>query len=50
MANATRTCAKCKQSKPIAEFLPSSSPFQPSGYTIYCMDCLERMVDATNLA
>ena len=50
MANMTRTCAKCKQSKPIAEFLPSSSPFHPGGYTIYCMDCLERIIDATNLA
>lgn len=44
-----RTCAKCRQTKPIEEFLPSNSPFHPGGYTIYCMNCLEEMVPPDDL-
>ena len=45
-----RTCLKCKINKPISEFLPTKSPFHPGGYTICCMDCLERTIDQANLA
>ena len=45
-----RTCLKCKINKPISEFLPTKSPFHPGGYTICCMDCLERKIDSSDLA
>lgn len=45
-----RTCLKCKINKPISEFLPTKSPFHPGGYTICCMDCLERTIDSSDLA
>ena len=44
-----RVCAKCHQSKPIEEFLQTSSPFHPGGYTIYCTNCLEEMVPPDDL-
>ena len=44
-----RVCAKCRQSKPIEEFLQTSSPFHPGGYTIYCTNCLEEMVPPDDL-
>lgn len=45
-----RKCPKCKQDHGESDYLATSSPFHPGGRSIYCIDCLERMVPADDLA
>lgn len=45
----TRECMRCRQAKPITNFLPTGSPFFPKGHSLICTSCLERMVPANNL-
>lgn len=51
MTNAlsARTCLKCRQKKPIEEFVATTSPFFPSSHSHICTQCLETMTDYTNL-
>lgn len=49
LAGKHRVCPKCKQDRGALEYAPSRGQFQPSGRSLYCMNCLERMVDAGNL-
>lgn len=44
-----RTCIKCRQSKDIKFFQPSSSPFMPGGHAIICTPCLGRMIEQDNM-
>ena len=43
------TCDLCKQSLPISQFAPTSSPFFPSGRINLCFGCVESNLDQTNL-
>lgn len=36
--------------KPLSEFLPTKSPFHVRGGSLFCVDCLEKMVDFQDLA
>ena len=45
-----RKCPKCKKDCGESQFLATSSQFHPGGRSIYCIDCLERMVPANDLA
>lgn len=45
-----RTCPRCKRDKEENQFLATTSPFHPGGRSIYCVDCLERMVPSEDLA
>ena len=45
-----RVCNKCHQEKSITEFLPTNSPYHPNGYTTLCINCLEDIAPADDLA
>lgn len=45
-----RKCPKCKLEKPLSEYLQTKSPFHANGTSLFCVDCLERMVDYKDLA
>ena len=45
-----RQCAKCHKDQDASQFIPTASKFHPGGRSIYCIDCLERMVAADDLA
>lgn len=45
----TNTCHICNKSKQPHDFVPSYSPFHPSGRTSLCYDCAKTMVDPTDL-
>ena len=45
-----RKCPKCKKDCTESQFLATPSKFHPGGRSIYCIDCLERMVPADDLA
>lgn len=42
-------CKKCKKDKGVQEFSPAYSPFWPEGHIDICYDCLDNMVDFTDL-
>lgn len=46
----TRRCPKCKIEKTQTEYLKTKSPFQVAGTSLFCTDCLERMVPYDDLA
>jgi hypothetical protein len=45
----TRRCPKCKIEKTQTEYLKTKSPFQIAGTSLFCTDCLERMVPYDDL-
>ena len=42
-------CEMCGKTKPISEFMPSSSPFWKNGHINMCYECVEKMVDGNDL-
>lgn len=42
-------CHKCGVEKPITEFVPTTSDFHPKGRSSWCLVCIEKAVDPSNL-
>ena len=45
----TRTCLKCRQAKPLINFVRTSSKFFPGHRSLICTNCLQTMVAQDNL-